>query len=36
MIMQAVFSVVYYARDCFYCNYAGDSFFYGYVGGTFK
>ena len=36
MIMQAVFSVVYYARDCFYCSYAGDSFFYGYVGDSFK
>ena len=23
-IMQVVFSVVYYAHDCVYCNYAGD------------
>ena len=22
-IMQVVFSVVHYAHDCFYCNYAG-------------
>ena len=27
-IMQMVFSVVHYAHDCFYCNYAADSFFY--------
>ena len=25
-IMQVVFSVVDYAHDSFYCNYAGDSF----------
>ena len=25
-IMQVVFSVVHYAHDCFYCNYAGESF----------
>ena len=25
-IMHVVFSVVDYAHDCFYCNYAGDSF----------
>ena len=24
--MQVVFSVVDYAHDSFYCNYAGDSF----------
>ena len=23
-IMQVVFSAVYYAHDCVYCNYAGD------------
>ena len=23
-IIQVVFSVVHYAHDCFYCNYAGD------------
>ena len=26
--MQVVFSAVYYAFDCFFCNYAGESFFY--------
>ena len=26
-IMLVVFSAMYYAHDCFYCNYAGKSFF---------
>ena len=26
-IIQLIFSVVHYAHDCFYCNYAIDSFF---------
>ena len=35
-IMLVVFSAVYYAHDCFYCNYAGESFFCSYVGDSFK
>ena len=35
-IMQAVFSAVHYADDCFSCNYAVDSFCCSYVGDGFK
>ena len=30
-IMHVLFSAVYYAHDCFYCNYAGNCFFCSYV-----
>ena len=35
-IMHVLFSAVYYAHDCFYCNYAGDCFCYSLVGYSFK
>ena len=35
-VMQVVFSAVYYAYDCFYCNHVGEPLFYSYVGDSFK
>ena len=35
-IIQVVFSIVYYAHDYFYCNYADGFFCYSYVCDSFK